>query len=161
MPQQTNSRTAAGTINPFKFIQTGAMVADDSTSNPPFVGGELTALQCTGAGVEILGIGAEWTSAMMGTPAQVAYNPQGYPAATKGMPIRVYGDGEETIISVGSGYTVAPDTLLVSDASGNAIPLNPTDTSQVQWIGARAIEGGLPGEPIRVTVVLRPYLGHA
>lgn len=158
MPQQTNSRVAAGTINPFTFIQSGAMVASDATSNPPFTGGELTALQCSGAGIEILGIGAEWTNAMMG---QVLAPAQGFPCATKGQGIRVYGDGEETIIAVGSGYTVAPDQLLISDASGNAIPLVPTSTSLVQWIGARAIEGGVAGDPIRVTVVLRPYLGHA
>jgi len=160
MPAQTNSRVAAGTIGPFKFIQTGAMVASDPTSNPPFTGGELTALQCTGAGVEILGIGAEWTNAMMGTLIQTSLLPQGFPAATKGQGIRVYGDGEETIIMVGSGYNVVNDQLLVSDASGNAIPLNPTATTPVQWIGARAIEAGIAGDVIRVSVVLRNYVSN-
>lgn len=156
MPAQNNSRIAAGTINPFTFIQTGAMVASDPTTNPPFTGGELTALQCTGGGVEILGIAAEWTNAMMGTLVQTSLVPQGFPAATKGQGLRVYGDGEETIIMVGSGYTVVPDQLLCSDASGNAIPISSTNTSKTAWVGARAIEGGVAGDPIRVTVVLRP-----
>lgn len=156
MPAQTNSRIAAGTINPFVFLQSGAMVASDSTTNPPFTGGELTALQCTGGGVEIIGVGAEWTSAMMGTPQQVALIPQGYPAATKGMPIRVYGDGEETVMMVGSGYNVMPDQLLISDASGNAIPLSSTNTSKTAWVGARAIEAGNAGDVIRITVKCCP-----
>lgn len=145
MPAQNNSRIAGGTINPFTFIQ----------GNP---GVELGALQCSGPGVEILGIAAEWTNAMMGQALAPA---QGFPAATIGQAVLVYGDGEETIIAVGSGYTVEPDNLLVSDASGNAIPIVLTSTSALQWIGARAIEAGVAGNPIRVTVVNRPFLGHA
>lgn len=144
----SKSRIAGGTINPFTFIQ----------GNP---GVELGALQCSGPGVEIIGIGQEWTSAMMGANNQTAYLPQGYPAASVNQAIRVYEDGEDTIIMVGSGYTVEPDNLLVSDASGNAIPIVLTDTSKVQWIGARAIEAGVAGDPIRVSVYTRPYLGHA
>lgn len=156
MPAQTNSRVAAGTINPFTFIQSGAMVASDPNSNPPFTGGELTALQCTGAGVEILGIGPVWTNNMMGQLVQTSLLPQGYPAATKGQGIQIWGDGEETIIMVGSGYTVQPDQLLGSDASGNAIPISSTNTSKTAWVGARAIEGGVAGDVIRVTVKCCP-----
>lgn len=137
------SRIAGGTINPFVFIQ----------GNP---GVELGALQCTGAGVPIIGIGAEWTNAMMGQQYQTTLIPQGFPAATTGQGIRVYEDGEDTIIMVGSGYTVMPDSLLVSDASGNAIPIS-LAASGNQWIGARAIEAGVAGQPIRVSVFTRPY----
>ena len=139
----SKSRVAGGTINPFRFIQ----------GQP---GVMLGALQCTGAGVEIIGIGAEWTNAMMGQQYQTSLVPQGFPAATSGQGIRVYEDGEDTIIMVGSGYTVMPDNLLVSDASGNAIPIN-LAASGVQWIGARAIEAGVAGDPIRVSVLTRPY----
>lgn len=138
MPAQNNSRRAGGTIQIASFIQ----------GNP---GVELGALQCSGAGVEILGIAQEFTNAMMGQTGQPA---QGYPAATVGQDIKVYGDGEETVVIVGSGYTIMPDNLLTSDASGFAIPI--TLGATTQWIGARAIEAGLPGEPIRCTVVLRP-----
>lgn len=148
MGQNSKSRVAGGTINPFVFIQ-------------GLPGTELGALQCSGPGVEIIGIGAEWTNAMMGQSYQTTLVPQGFPAATTGQAIRVYEDGEDTIIMVGSGYTVMPDNLLVSDASGNAIPIVLTDTSAVQWIGARAIEAGVAGDPIRVSVYTRPYLGHA
>jgi hypothetical protein len=141
MGMNSKSRVAGGTINPFVFIQ----------GNP---GVELGALQCTGAGVEIIGIGAEWTNSMMGANQQTTLVPQGFPAATVGQDIKIYEDGEDTIIMVGSGYTVMPDNLLVSDASGNAIPL--TVGTNNSWIGARAIEGGVAGSPIRVSVYTRP-----
>lgn len=146
---QTNSRVAAGTINPFSFIQTGNMLTVNGSN-------ELLALQCTGPGVEILGIAAIWTDNLMGTQQQLNFAPQGYPAAVSGEGLMVWGDGNETIVMVGSGYTVEPDNLLGSDASGNAIPISATNTSKTAWIGARAIEGGVAGDPIRVTVVLRP-----
>jgi len=145
MPAQTNSRIAGGTINPFSFVQ----------GQP---GTELGALQCSGPGVEIIGISGVYTNMMQGQYGSPA---QGFPAATSGQPIQIFGDGEDTIIMVGSGYTVEPDNLLVSDASGNAIPIVLTATGAEQWIGARAIEAGVAGDPIRVSVVLRPYLGHA
>lgn len=144
MPAQNNSRIAGGTINPFSFLQ-------------PNPGVELGALQCSGPGVEIIGIAGVYTNRMQGQDGAPA---QGYPAATVNQPILVYGDGEETILMVGSGYTIEPDNLLVSDASGNGIPLDPTTTTPVQWVGARAIEGGVSGDPIRVTVVLRNYVSN-
>jgi hypothetical protein len=141
----SKSRIAGGTINPFTFIQ----------ANP---GVELGALQCSGPGVEIIGVGAEWTNAMMGTQVQTSLVPQGFPAATTGQGIRVYEDGEDTIMMVGSGYTVMPDNLLVSDASGNAVPINlGASRTTAQWIGARAIEAGVAGDVIRVSVYTRPF----
>jgi hypothetical protein len=143
MGMNSKSRIAGGTINPFVFIQ-------------GIPGVELGALQCSGAGVEIIGIGAEWTNSMMGANQQTTLVPQGFPAATTGQDIKVYEDGEDTIIMVGSGYTVQPDNLLVSDASGNAIPIN-LAAAGVQWVGARAVEAGVAGSPIRVSVYTRPY----
>lgn len=150
----SKSRTAAGTINPFVFVQSGAVSASAVANSD----GILLALQCTGTGVPILGIGAEWTNAMMGTEWQTNFSPQGYPAATVGQKIRVYEDGEDTVMTVGSGYIVEPDDLLISDASGNAVPLRlATAASGTHWVGARAIEYGFAGDPIRVSVYTRPY----
>lgn len=142
MGQNSKSRTAGGTINPFRFIQ----------GNP---GVMLGALQCTGAGVEIIGIAQEFTDFIMGANQQPTLVPQGWPAAVSGQQVRVYEDGEDTILFVGSGFTVMPDTLLVSDASGNGVPFNAAGAT-LQWIGARAIEAGVAGDPIRVSVYTRP-----
>lgn len=159
MPAQCNTRTAAGTINPMTFIQTGNMV---TTAIPGVQGNELLALQCTGAGVEILGVAQEFANGPAGTPANA---PQVWPAATIGQPVRVYGDGEEAIVVVGSGYQIIPDQLLTSDASGNAIPVGSPGAGK--WIGARAIESANgvdppwgAGYPIRVTVKLNPFSGN-
>lgn len=139
MGANSKSRIAGGTINIFTFVQ----------GNP---GVMLGALQCTGGGVEIIGIAAEFTDNMMGAQGQPVFLPQGYPAAVSGGSLKLYEAGEDTIIMVGSGYTVEPDNLLVSDASGNAIPIN-LAASGLQWVGARAIEAGVAGDPIRCSVL--------
>ncbi len=143
MEGNTLSRIAYGTINPMRFVQDA----------PGIQGG---ALQCSGAGVPIIGICAEWLNNMPGTPWQTAFVPQNYPAAASGNPIRLYGEVDmNTMIIVGSGQTVLPNQLLVSDASGNAAPAS-LASSSLQWIGARAIEGGVAGNPIRCETYLVP-----
>lgn len=150
----SNSRTAAGTINPFRFVMSGA-VAASSVTNPSANQGILLALQAT-ANAPIIGIGAEWTTAMSGTLGQINYVPQNFPAAALNDKIRVYEDGESTLLMVGSGQIVEPDDLLKSDASGNALPLNyAAAASGIHWVGARAIEGGFAGDPIFVQVYTR------
>lgn len=141
MPENSNSRIAGGTINPMRFVQ----------GEP---GVELGALQCSGSGVSIVGISDQCTNNMPGTIWTPA---QGWPLATAGQAFRVHGDGEQCLLVVGSGYTVMPDNLLTSDASGNGIPLSLA--SAPANVGARAIEAGVAGDPIRVTVVLRPATG--
>ena len=141
MGANSKSRVAGNTINPFSFI----------IGQP---GVELGALQCTGSG-EIIGIGAEFTMAMMG---QALGPVQGFPAAYAGQGIKVYEDGEDTVIMVGSGQTVSPDNLLVSDGSGNAAPLNLAGVGN-KFYGARAIEGGAAGDVIRVSVYTGSYNG--
>lgn len=132
----TLSRVAYGTINPMRFVQDA----------PGIVNG---ALQCTGAGVPIVGVAVEAVNAMPGTAWQPAQN---YPAAASGQGIRIYGEnGPETMVIVGSGVTVVPNQLLTSDASGNAVGLDyATTASGIKWVGGRAIEGGDAGNPIRV-----------
>lgn len=136
------SRIAYGTINPFTFV----------IGMP---GTELGALQCTGGGVPIIGVAPEWTNNMMGTAWQTQLIPQGYPAAASGQSIRVYEDGENALLMIGSGFTVEPDNLLVSDASGCGKPV--ASAAGQQFVGARAIEPGVAGDIIRVQVYTRQY----
>ncbi len=139
MEGNSSSRIAYGTIKPFSFIQDAPGI--------PF-----GALQCSGAGVPITGIAQEWTDNMMGTPWQTAFVAQGYPAAASGEPIRVYEQVDmNAMIVVGSGQTVLPNQLLVSDASGYA--KGAVIGSGSQWIGARALEGGPAGTLIRCQVL--------
>lgn len=135
----TLSRIAYGTINPMRFVQDA----------PGIING---ALQCSGVGVPIVGIAVEAITAMPGTAWQQALVPQNYPAAASGNGIRIYGEnGPETMVIVGSGQTILPNQLLISDASGNAVGLDIASASAgVKWIGGRAIEGGDAGNPIRV-----------
>jgi hypothetical protein len=136
------SRIAYGTINPMRFVQQA----------PGIIGG---ALQASGPTVPTLGIAWESVTGpqgAFGTPAQ------GYPAAASGQGFRMYGPVDmNTMVIVGSGYTVMPGNELVSDASGNAVPLDLTTTT-VHWVGARAFEGGVEGNPIRVEIVQYPYV---
>lgn len=141
-PTNSKSRIAGGTIRPFSFIM----------GQPGVV---LGALQCSGSNVPIIGIGPEWTNEMMGTQWQRNYLPAGYPAAVAGQSIRVYEDGEDALILVGSGQTVSPDDYLTSDASGYAVRVTNPLAGTV-YIGARAIEGGTAGQVIRVQVRTRP-----
>lgn len=139
------SKIAYGTINPMRFVQDA----------PGIING---ALQATGSSVPIIGIAAEWVDNMMGTRWQTTFVPQGYPAAASGEPLRLYNQSDmDTMIIVGSGQTVLPGMLLYSDASGNAVPVLGSTSSGLYWIGARAIEGGLAGDPIRCECVLFPY----
>lgn len=142
----TLSMVAYGTINPMRFVQDA----------PGIVNG---ALQCSGPGVPIVGISVESIVGMPGTLAQTTYVPQNYPAAASGQGVRIYGEnGPETMIIVGSGVSVVPGQLLVSDASGNAVGLNlATASAGVHWVGGRAIEAGDAGNPIRVQPKFFPY----
>jgi hypothetical protein len=144
------SRIAGGPINPFTFVQSGNTTTQNGTN-------QLVALQATGSDVEIIGVAPEWTNFMPGTAWQPA---QGYPAAVAGQAIRVYGDLENALVMVASGHTVMPDTLLTSDASGYAKPIALAAAGN-QWIGARALEGGVAGDVIRCRVYTRPYTKSA
>jgi hypothetical protein len=139
----SKSRIAYTQIKPFSFI----------AGQPGTI---LGARQATSANTPILGVGPEWTNLLMGTKEQILSNPSGYPAAEIGDPIRVYEAGEDALIMVGTGQTVSPDQFLTSDASGYARPVN-LATTTVEWVGARAIEGGTAGDIIRCSVVCFPY----
>lgn len=138
MPANDNSAIAGGTINPMRFVQ----------ATPGIQG---SVLQCSGPGVEIVGIADQYTNNMMGTLFTPA---QGWPIATTGQALRVHPDGDQCLLVVGSGNTVLPGMDLGSDASGNGIPV--TMGSTAVDVGARSVEGGVSGDPIRVIVQLRP-----
>ena len=135
------SRIAGGNINICTFL----------ISNPtaPLLG----CLQATGGNAPLLGIAQEFTNQMAGTLGTTPAL-----AAIAGQPVAVRTNQDiglqDVLLCIGSGYTVEPDNLLISDASGNGIPLNITSSrTTAQWIGAIAIEAGLPGQYIRVTPV--------
>ncbi len=138
----SNSRTAGGTINIASFVM-----------NQPGV--ELGALQCSAGGIPV-GIAQEGPHGMPG-----AFGPAGAStlvAAQAGQPFRVYCNGEPALLTLGiSGCN--PDDFLVSDASGNALPVVLTNSSSAQWVGARAVEGGVAGSIIRAVVNIFPYHG--
>jgi hypothetical protein len=135
----SNSRIAYGTVNPFTFVTAVAGI--------PFA-----AVQATGSGSPILGVAAEWTNNMMGTLWQTQFVPQGYPAAASGQPFRVYEQiGIGATVQVGSGQSIVFDQYLTSDASGYAKPV--LVGGGTQWYGARALESGTAGTPIRCQVL--------
>jgi hypothetical protein len=140
-----NSRIAYGTINPMRFCM-------------PAPGEIFGVVQATGPGTPVVGIAMESVNGPMGaygTPAQ------GYPAAASGGAIMLYEPYDmQTMVIVGSGQTVLPNTLLVSDASGNAKALDLASTT-AQWVGAMAVEPGVEGNPIRVIPLMFPYVKNA
>lgn len=140
------SRIAYGTINPMRFVQ----------AQPGVING---IIQCSGPGVPIEGIAWESIIAMPGTQTQTTLVPQNYPAAASGSFMRLYEmGGMETMLIVGSGQTIYPNQFITSDASGNGVGLDiGATTSGTKWIGAKAIEGGDAGNPIRVEVYTVPY----
>lgn len=139
------SRIAYGSINPMRFVmdQPGVM---------------LGALQCTANG-QIIGIAQIGVSNMPGTAWQQQGMPQMWPAAASGQAFQLFESNDiDTMVVVGSGFTVLPNQFLYSDASGNAQPLNTaTAASGLYWIGAKSIEGGVAGDPIRVQVMTFPF----
>lgn len=139
------SRVAYGTINPMRFVMDVAGIING-------------VLQAT-ANAPIAGISNIDVDNMPGTRWQQAFVPQMYPCAASGEPVRLYEENDwDTMVTVASGYTVLPNQFLTSDASGNAVPLNTsTAASGLYWVGAKAIEAGVAGDPIRVQVRTFPF----
>lgn len=139
------SRMAYGTINPMRFVMDAPGII-------------LGALQCTANG-QIIGVANIDVDNMPGTRWQTAFVPQMYPCAASGEPVRLYEENDwDTMVVVASGHTVLPNQFLYSDASGNAVPLNTATASNgIYWVGAKSIEGGVAGDPIRVKVQTFPF----
>lgn len=145
MPHRASlSRMAYGDVNPMRFVMAAP-------------GQFLGALQAT-ANAQVIGISQIGVNNMPGTPWQTQFVPQMYPAAASGQGFQLYEEDDwDTMVVVGSGFTVLPNQWLISDASGNARPINTaTVGSGLYWVGAQSIEPGVAGDPIRVKVTTFP-----
>lgn len=69
--------------------------------------------------------------------------------AIEGQQIRLYGEGDQTILELGD--TVTPFQRLKSDADGKGVPIATSGTT-IQHFGAVALEGGSAGDRIEVQV---------
>ena len=136
------SLMAKGNISPCRFVAidttnttTGgfhAVQCNDTTHNKPF------------------GVSQEGTC----TPPFNSTNDLGVSAttyaATDGLPIRVFGSGEECLLTASAAISVGAD--LVPDADGKGATAATGITSQ--WVGARALQGAAAeDEKIRVMVL--------
>lgn len=123
---------AGGNIKPNRFIKLST-----SANN--------TALQA-GANEAVIGI------ARQGTKLAPGIDTTGY-LATSGDNVPYFGDGEVTMLVLGSGGCAAGD-LLKSDINGAGVAIATSGTT-AQEIGARALEAGASGELVRVVVEIQ------
>lgn len=130
---------AGGDIRPFRFVKmdgTDAHEGKEADANERVVG--------------ICGGGTNYPplSDIVVTPLH----------ASEGQHVRLYGNGEQTLLELGD--TVTPFQRLKSDADGKGVPIATTGTT-IQHFGAIALEGGSAGERIEVQVQIgseRPAL---
>lgn len=80
-------------------------------------------------------------------------------AATTGNPIRVYGEGEQCLLTYGA--TVTRGNRLKSDANGAGIPISGPGTLPRQQVGAIALESGIAGDIRNVQVRIYAELPSA
>jgi hypothetical protein len=110
-------------------------------------------------------VGTAKTQIIVGIADQATYDPPGLNgsaayAATDGKPLRVYGQGDQCLLKVGSGAGVTQGDLLRSDASGNAVTVVGTVSGTAElYVGARALESANASELVRVEVLLQTLPG--
>lgn len=135
----TRSRTprlrAGGNINPAVFVKLSAAAPH-------------TALQA-GSGDRVIGVSQQGTKL-----AQGLLGVSNTYAAQSGDEMDMFGDGDITRLTLGSGGCAAGD-LLVSDANGCGVTASNVGTA-VQWVGAIALEDGNAGEKVEVQVKILP-----
>jgi hypothetical protein len=140
MPAETPGRMAGGTIYPSRFVA-------KQTGNPYRV------IQASADTDQVIGISdhrSKYLAGMFGVSAP-------YPAAELDDGVRVYGDGETTLLEAGAAFTA--DEYLVSDSSGRGVR-NLLGDAAVKGIGARAIESATAaGQLVKVQVHIQPYQG--
>jgi hypothetical protein len=73
-------------------------------------------------------------------------------AATAGQTVDVVGEGEVTLLRLGTGGA-APGDLLKPDANGQGIKLAGT-AGALEWYGARSLEAGVAGALVRVVTMI-------
>lgn len=104
----------------------------------------------------IVGISAEGTTVV---PIEGYTDASSIYAATPGLPVPYWGEHDECLLMIGGNVTydedgstpvdtIAPGDLLTTDAEGRGIKA----TTDGQWVGARALMPGKPGDKIRVVV---------
>lgn len=125
---------AGGDIRPFRFVKI-------DTSQ----GGDHTGLEAD-ANDELIGVcGGDTNYAPLSGLITTNYHAQ------EGQPIKLHGDGEETLLELGD--TVTQGDKLKSDADGRGVPIATTGTT-LQHYGAIALESGAADQRIRVQVLL-------
>lgn len=129
MPQPSPSFTAEGDIRPSRFVKIGAA--------------DFACLEAD-ANNETLGIAHE------GTEEAPIPSVSTNLAASSGGQLRVYGEGEECLLELGSGGATLGGKLK-SDADGKGVDIATTGTT-IQYYGAVALEAGSAGDLIRVIV---------
>lgn len=141
MPRTAPELVAGGDIRPFRFIKI------DSTPGASHTGLEADAND------ELIGVcGGETNYAPLSGIITTNLH------AKAGQPIKLHGDGEETLLELGD--TVTQGQKLKSDNDGLGVPIASIGTT-LQRYGAIALENGAAGERIRVQVLLgseRPAL---
>lgn len=71
--------------------------------------------------------------------------------AISGEPVKVYGMGEECLLTYAT--TITFGQMLASDGTGQGTPVTPTTPGTLNWVGAMALEGGAANELRRVLVL--------
>lgn len=124
---------ARGTVNPCRFVKVSL--------------NQDNAVEQAGSNDRPYGISALW---IHDAPIPGA----GTDAASSGEMLKVYDLGETCLLELAG--TVARDDMLISDTNGKGVVTATTGTT-IQWIGATALEAGVSGNLIRVSVVRFPY----
>jgi len=128
--------TAGGNINVCRFVT-------------PSVNSDFTVIQATATTlpIGISQMGQKGPPGVSGVTDDLA--------AASGDTLRVYGQGEETLLELGSGGIQAGQ-YLQPDANGKGVAA-PFTTGTI-YIGAYALESGSAGEKVRVQVLRFPKM---
>lgn len=132
MPQTPPNLLAGGTIAPHRFVML-------DTSNDRY------ALQAT-ANAKIIGICAGQTNQAPLSDLVTTAN-----HATSGQQVRLYGEGDETLLEAGG--TITTGDRLKADSDGKGVAIATTGTA-IQYIGAHALEDASSGEltPVQISI---------
>ncbi len=118
--------------------------------------GDMQVLQAnTNSGIFGVAVDAtQYAPLVLGPPSS---NSNDVNAAHANEELPYYGPGETCLLTLGTGGATRND-ILVSDANGLGITaLTGSGQTQIQWVGARALESGAAAEKIRARVEIFPY----
>jgi hypothetical protein len=138
MPSRSPRFIADGNINPSRFVK----IESAGTTG-------YEVLQAAAGTDRPIGISQEGTRQPPGVIGSDGY------AAHQGETLQVYGEGEEALLTIGSGGVTQGD-YLKSDASGQGVTVAFTLGSGTIFYGAVALETANAGELARVLVKCGP-----